>query len=122
MGFFNNFRNIGKINTLLKQIEPKVDAIYYETNSPYPNVSRIKMEAATIAVLMNFFPWKEGQPGADFRSTCPFSRNGTKSLSRITHFVYSSSMMSTKSFIILFLLTNDALGTSASKTNKNYDI
>lgn len=53
MGFFNNFRNIGKINTLLKQIEPKVDAIYYETNSPYPNVSRIKMEAATIAVLMN---------------------------------------------------------------------
>ena len=53
MGFFNDFRNCGKINTLLKQIEPKVDAIYYETNSTYPNVSRIKMEAATIAVLMN---------------------------------------------------------------------
>lgn len=53
MGFFNNYKNIGKINTLLKQIEPKVNAIEYETQSPYPNRNRIRVEAGTISVLMS---------------------------------------------------------------------
>lgn len=53
MGFFNNVKNVGKINTLLKQIEPKVNAIEYETTSPYPNRNRIRVEAGTISVLMN---------------------------------------------------------------------
>lgn len=53
MGFFNNYKNIGKINTLLKQIEPKVNAIEYEAQSPYPNRNRIRVEAGTISVLMS---------------------------------------------------------------------
>jgi len=53
MGFFNNYKNIGKINTLLKQIEPKVNAIQYEVESPYPNRNRIRVEAGTISVLMS---------------------------------------------------------------------
>ena len=53
MGFFSNYKNIGKINTLLKQIEPKVDAIQYEVESPYPNRERIRVEAGTISVLMS---------------------------------------------------------------------
>ncbi len=53
MGFFNNFKNIGKINTLLKQIEPKVNAIEYDAQSPYPNRNRIRVEAGTISVLMS---------------------------------------------------------------------
>lgn len=53
MGFFSNCKNVGKINTLLKQIEPKINAIEYEARSPYPNRNRIKVELTTIAVLMN---------------------------------------------------------------------
>lgn len=53
MGFFNNYKNIGKINTLLKQIEPKVKAIEYEAQSPYPNRDRMRVEAGTISVLMS---------------------------------------------------------------------
>lgn len=53
MGFFSNYKNIGKINTLLKQIEPKVNAIQYEAESPYPNRDRIRVEAGTISVLMS---------------------------------------------------------------------
>lgn len=53
MGFFNNYKNIGKINTLLKQIEPKVNAIEYEAQSPYPNRNRIHVEAGSISVLMS---------------------------------------------------------------------
>lgn len=53
MGFFNNYKNICKINVILKQIEPKVDAIQYEAGSPYPNKNRIKTEAGTISVLMS---------------------------------------------------------------------
>jgi hypothetical protein len=53
MGFFNNYKNIGKINILLKQIEPKVNAIQYEVESPYPNRNRIRVEAGTISVLMS---------------------------------------------------------------------
>ena len=53
MGFFTNLGNIGKINTLLKQIEPKVSAIEYEAESPYPNRNRIKVECQSIAVFMS---------------------------------------------------------------------
>ena len=53
MGFFNNYKNIGKINVLLKQIEPKVNAIEYEAQSPYPNRNRLRVEAGTISVLMS---------------------------------------------------------------------
>ena len=52
MGIFSTLGNINKINTLLKQIEPKIDAIQYELNSPYPNRDRIRVESRTIAVLM----------------------------------------------------------------------
>lgn len=34
MGFFSNFGSIGKINTLIKQIEPKFDYIYGEIQYP----------------------------------------------------------------------------------------
>lgn len=53
MGFFSNCKNIGKINTLLKQIEPKVNAIEYEASSSYPNSNRIRVEIASITVLMD---------------------------------------------------------------------
>ncbi len=53
MGILTNYKNIGKINTLLKQIEPKVNAIQYEAESPYPNRDRIRIEAGTISVLMS---------------------------------------------------------------------
>ena len=63
MGFFNNYRSIGKINVLLKQIEPKVDAIMYEMNSPYPNRNRIRTESGTISVLMSEIMEIVGQSG-----------------------------------------------------------
>ncbi len=53
MGFFSSLSNVNKINTLLKQIEPKVDAIQYECSSPYPNVNRIRVECGSISVLMS---------------------------------------------------------------------
>lgn len=53
MGIFSSIGNIGKINTLLKQIEPKVNAIQYELQSPYPNRDRIKVECQSIAVFMS---------------------------------------------------------------------
>lgn len=53
MGFFGNISAIGKINTLLKQIDQKIDAIYYEARSPYPNSNRVRVEAGTIVVLMS---------------------------------------------------------------------
>lgn len=53
MGFFSNMGDINRINTLLKQIEPKVSAILYETQSPYPNINRLKVESSSIVVLMS---------------------------------------------------------------------
>lgn len=53
MGFFSNLGSINKINVLLKQIEPKVESIYHETQSYSPNQNRIKMECQGIGVLMN---------------------------------------------------------------------
>lgn len=52
MGFFSNLGNINKINVLLKQIEPKIEAIHYETQSYCPNLNRIKIECRAIDVLM----------------------------------------------------------------------
>ncbi len=63
MGFFSNYRNIGKINVLLKQIEPKVDSLLYEINSAYPNRDRIRTESGTISVLMSEIMEIVGQSG-----------------------------------------------------------
>ncbi|EFA91398.1 hypothetical protein HMPREF0650_0668 [Hoylesella buccalis ATCC 35310] len=53
MGLFSTFSNVNKINILLKQIEPKIQAIEYEANSLYPNKNRVITECRTIAVLMS---------------------------------------------------------------------
>ena len=53
MGIFSSFSDLNKINTLLKQIEPKLEAIQYEVNSPYPNKNRIRVECGTISILMS---------------------------------------------------------------------
>jgi hypothetical protein len=53
MGFFSNCKNVGKINVLLKQIEAKVNAIEYEAGSSYPNTNRMRVEVASISLLMN---------------------------------------------------------------------
>lgn len=54
MGLFSNYRNIGRINTLITQLEPKFDYIAHEINYPYSaNVVRLKSECMTVAVLMN---------------------------------------------------------------------
>ncbi len=53
MGLFSNMSDIGRINALLKQIDPKISAILYETQSPYPNVNRLKVESGSISVLMS---------------------------------------------------------------------
>lgn len=53
MGLFSNMSDIGRINALLKQIDPKISAILYETQSPYPNINRLKVESGSISVLMS---------------------------------------------------------------------
>lgn len=53
MGFFSNLGSINKINVLLKQIEPKVEYIYHETQSYSPNLNKIKIECHAIGVLMS---------------------------------------------------------------------
>ena len=53
MGLFSNMSDIGQINALLKQIDPKISAILYETESPYPNINRLKVESGSISVLMS---------------------------------------------------------------------
>lgn len=54
MGFFSNFGSIGKINTLIKQIEPKFDYIYGEIQYPQTaNRARLQVECGTISVLMD---------------------------------------------------------------------
>ena len=52
MGFFSNLGSI-KINVLLKQLEPKVEYIYHETQSYSPNLNKIKIECRAIGVLMS---------------------------------------------------------------------
>ena len=53
MGFFSNLGSINKINDLLKQIEPKDEYIYHETQSYSPNLNKIKIECRAIGVLMS---------------------------------------------------------------------
>lgn len=53
MGFFSDHKNIGKINTLLKQIEPKVTTILSEEQSYFPNQEKLRIAAGTISVLMS---------------------------------------------------------------------
>lgn len=53
MGFFSNLGSINKINVLLKQLEPKVEYIYHETQSYSPNLNKIKIECRAIGVLMS---------------------------------------------------------------------
>lgn len=53
MGLFSNMSDIGRINALLKQIDLKISAILYETESPYPNINRLKVESGSVAVLMS---------------------------------------------------------------------
>ena len=53
MGFFSNFGAIGKINTLIKQLEPKLDYIASELNYPHSaNRERLRVECGTVSVLM----------------------------------------------------------------------
>lgn len=53
MGFFSNIGAIGKINTLIKQLEPKLDYIASELNYPHSaNRERLRVECGTVSVLM----------------------------------------------------------------------
>lgn len=53
MGFFNDYKAIGRINALIKQLEPKIDYIEHELDYSYSvNSIRLKNECSTVAVLM----------------------------------------------------------------------
>lgn len=53
MGLFSNFSAISKINTLIKQLEPKLDYIASELDYPFSaNRERLRVECGTVAVLM----------------------------------------------------------------------
>lgn len=54
MEIFSGFNSIGRINVLIKQIEPKLDYIVGEINYPATaNVERLRVECGTISVLMS---------------------------------------------------------------------
>lgn len=54
MGFFSNYNAIGKINVLIKQLEPKLDYIASELQYPYSaNKQRLKVECGAVSVLMS---------------------------------------------------------------------
>ena len=53
MGFFSNYNAIGRINTLIKQLEPHLDYIARELNYPsHINKERLRVECGTVSVLM----------------------------------------------------------------------
>lgn len=53
MGLFSNFNAIGRINTLIKQLEPKLDYIARELQYPYSvNKERLRVECGSVSVLM----------------------------------------------------------------------
>ena len=53
MGFFSNYNAIGRINALIKQLEPKLDYIAGELQYPYSiNKERLRVECGTVSVLM----------------------------------------------------------------------
>ncbi|MCF2594868.1 hypothetical protein I6E11_13930 [Bacteroides caecigallinarum] len=54
MGFFSNYNAIGRINALIKQLEPKLDYIAGELQYPYSiNKERLRVECGTVSVLMS---------------------------------------------------------------------
>lgn len=54
MGFFSNYSAIGKINVLVKQLEPKLDYIASELQYPYSaNKQRLRVECGAVSVLMS---------------------------------------------------------------------
>ena len=54
MGFFSNYNAIGRINVLIKQLEPKLDYIARELQFPSSvNRERLKVECGTVTVLMS---------------------------------------------------------------------
>lgn len=53
MGLFSNFNAIGRINTLIKQLEPHLDYIAGELKYPnYVNKERLRVECGSVSVLM----------------------------------------------------------------------
>lgn len=53
MGLFSNFNAIGRINILIKQLEPKLDYIARELQYPYSvNKERLRVECGSVSVLM----------------------------------------------------------------------
>lgn len=53
MGFFANCRAIGRINVLIKQLEPKFDYIAGELQFPFSaNRERLRAECVAVTVLM----------------------------------------------------------------------
>lgn len=54
MGFFSNYNAIGRINVLVKQLEPKLDYIASELQYPYSaNKQRLRVECGAVSVLMS---------------------------------------------------------------------
>ena len=54
MGFFSNYKAIGRINVLIKQLEPKLDYIARELQFPSSvNRERLRVECGTVTVLMS---------------------------------------------------------------------
>lgn len=53
MGFFDTMKGINKVNTLLKQLEPKLDYIAGEIQYPYSaNKAKLQVECSSVSVLM----------------------------------------------------------------------
>lgn len=54
MGIFDSYRAIGRINALIKQLEPKLDYISNEIQYPLTaNVVRLRAECMAVSVLMD---------------------------------------------------------------------
>ena len=54
MGFFSNYNAIGRINVLIKQLEPKLDYIASELQYPHSaNKQRLRVECRAVSVLMS---------------------------------------------------------------------
>lgn len=53
MGFFDTMKGINKVNTLIKQLEPKLDYIAGEIQYPYSaNKAKLQVECGSVSVLM----------------------------------------------------------------------
>jgi len=79
MGFFTNYKDIGRINVLVKQIESKLDFIANEAKYPeYANSQRLKIEARTLVVLMNEIMDIVNENGSRSLFLSPFFIKGNK--------------------------------------------